>query len=729
MAQATLFVEIVPTTTGVKRNIEKDLDGSFSTAEKKGTSVFGKIGKLAKGAALAAAGAAAALTGLAIKGGFERMLKIEDATKKLEGLGHSTANVETIMGSALAAVKGTAFGLDTAATVAASAVAAGIKPGQELEKYLRLTADAATIAGVSMDEMGSIMNKVQANGRAMTENLNQLQDRGIPILQWLADEYGVTAAEMSKMVSQGKVDAETFNRVIEENIGGAALKAGESTRGAFANMMAAINRLGERVLQDIFPLVQPALSAITRALDTMTDKVGPVIERLSTGFRALKEGMTFDGDVDTLALGPFLSTFVKIGQAVSEVTGGFRAMFEAFKAGGRDVTSSGLAGFMETVGLGARALFDAFKPLFSGGLGELLGYLTPLGAVFKLLGPLLPQLVAPLGQIAEVFAGALASYLPIVAEVFAKIGEVLGGVLLAVIPVVADILGRLAGVFERMMPVVLVIAGIIADVLVSALDLLMPVVSVVLSLLDPLFSIFEAIIPPILAIAQALLPVVGILMDAFAPILITVVQIIGTALAPVLETIAAILTFVGGVITWLVQNIVVPYFTKIMAPAIRVVGDIFTTVFGGLGDFFAGIWRGIETGFKAFVNFIIDGINGFIDGLNGMGGFLSDITGGAIDFRIGKLPRLALGGVVEATPGGVAAVVGEGRYDEAVLPLGGPQLERVRAALGRGSSDRPIYMDGTLFGWVQEIANSEAKLVVNKDNRDQARRLDMGWQF
>lgn len=58
------------------------------------------------------------------------------------------------------------FILDAAATTAAAAVASGIKPGQELEKYLRLTADAATIAGVSMEEMGSIINKVQAKGKA-----------------------------------------------------------------------------------------------------------------------------------------------------------------------------------------------------------------------------------------------------------------------------------------------------------------------------------------------------------------------------------------------------------------------------------------------------------------------------------------------------------------------------------------------------------------------------------
>lgn len=276
VAQAVLYVELVPTTTGIKRNIEKELDGTFSSVEKRGTSVFSKIGGLAKGVAVAAAAAAATLAGLAIKGGFERMLKIEDAQAKLDGLGHSTATVEKIMGSALDAVKGTAYGLDTAATLAASAVAAGIKPGQELEKYLRLTADAATIAGISMEEMGSIINKVNANGKAMTENLNQLSDRGIPILQWLAEEYGVTTAEMSKMVSQGKVDAETFNKVLQENIGGAALKSGETTRGAFANMLAALSRVGVALIEDVFPHFKTVFNDITGLLDGLVDKIGPL---------------------------------------------------------------------------------------------------------------------------------------------------------------------------------------------------------------------------------------------------------------------------------------------------------------------------------------------------------------------------------------------------------------------------------------------------------------------
>ena len=122
-------------------------------------------------AAIAFAGAIATI---AISGGIARQLKIEDAEAKLRGLGNSAEDVTAIMGSALESVKGTAYGLDEAATVAATAVAAGIQPGKDLENYLRLTADAATIAGTSMGEMGSIINKTTTAGKVYADNLNQL---------------------------------------------------------------------------------------------------------------------------------------------------------------------------------------------------------------------------------------------------------------------------------------------------------------------------------------------------------------------------------------------------------------------------------------------------------------------------------------------------------------------------------------------------------------------------
>lgn len=283
------YVSLLPSGRGFSKATQDEAEKAFKGAEKSSSGFFSGVAKWAKRGTLLVGGMVAGVGALAAKGGISRALNIEDATAKLQGLGHDTKAVESIMNDALASVKGTAFGLDAAATVAASAVAAGIKPGQELENYLRLTADAATIAGISMGEMGAIMNKVQANGRAMTENLNQLQDRGIPVLQWLADEYGVTTEAMSEMVSKGQVDAETFNRVLQENIGGAALKSGETTRGAFANMMAALSRLGVAFVGDGLEGAKTFFKEVTIILDGLTERIGPWADAIQGKLKGLFE--------------------------------------------------------------------------------------------------------------------------------------------------------------------------------------------------------------------------------------------------------------------------------------------------------------------------------------------------------------------------------------------------------------------------------------------------------
>src|SRR5690554_3508964 len=124
---------------------------------------------------MAAAGAAsAAMAGLfttSLVKGVGRLTAIENAEASLRGLGHAAEEVETIMQSALASVEGTVFGLGDAASLAASTVAAGIEPGRDLTRVLKLAADAATVANVPFSEMGSIFNQVIANGRAISQKI------------------------------------------------------------------------------------------------------------------------------------------------------------------------------------------------------------------------------------------------------------------------------------------------------------------------------------------------------------------------------------------------------------------------------------------------------------------------------------------------------------------------------------------------------------------------------
>lgn len=271
--------------------------------EKEAESIGGKVGRTFERAergsaillgSITAVGVAATamFTKFILMGGFSRALNIEDAEAKLKGLGHSTEAVEGIMDSALASVKGTAYGLDAAATTAATAVAAGIKPGQELTRYLKLTADGATIAGISMSDMGRVFNKVQTVQAAYNDSLLELSEKGIPIYQLLAAEMGITAQEVKKLASEGKVSSEVFLNAIEKNIGGAALESGKTTRGAWANMQAAMARVGATIATSILPKMRDAITSVTVWFDQNADTIVDIAGKVVDAFLQMVQGIS-----------------------------------------------------------------------------------------------------------------------------------------------------------------------------------------------------------------------------------------------------------------------------------------------------------------------------------------------------------------------------------------------------------------------------------------------------
>lgn len=214
-----------------------------------GTALSDTGTKLTKYITKPALAAGTALAGLTLGKGFSRLKSIDMAKAQLEGLGHSAETVTKIMDNAMESVKGTAYGFDEAATAAASAVAAGIKPGKELTRYLGLIGDAAAQSSLSFTDMGSIFNKIMASGKISMEEINQLADQGIPIYKMLAEQLGVTQSEIRDLVSAGEVGSQDFLNAIETNIGGAAKIIGEkSFTGALSNIGASLSRIGANFL-------------------------------------------------------------------------------------------------------------------------------------------------------------------------------------------------------------------------------------------------------------------------------------------------------------------------------------------------------------------------------------------------------------------------------------------------------------------------------------------------
>jgi len=126
---------------------------------------------------------------------------------------------------------------------------------------------------------------------------------------------------------------------------------------------------------------------------------------------------------------------------------------------------------------------------------------------------------------------------------------------------------------------------------------------------------------------------------------------------------------IGATFSWLYNSIIKPTADWIAA-AVRIVGDTFTLVFGGVGDTIRGAFDGVVNFIKGVINSIIDGVNTVIDGINTVAAGVKSVTGGAVDIHLGKIPRLAKGATVLPSPGGTVAVLAEAGKPETVVDTG-----------------------------------------------------------
>ena len=106
---------------------------------------------------------------------------------------------------------------------------------------------------------------------------------------------------------------------------------------------------------------------------------------------------------------------------------------------------------------------------------------------------------------------------------------------------------------------------------------------------------------------------------------------------------------------------------------------------------FSGIWQGLTSGFKGFINFFIKGINTLIGGANKLSftapEWVPGLGGKTIGFNLPTIPLLAKGGIATAP---TLAMVGEGREHEAILPLSKLQ-SLIQRAKGTGGGGGNVY--------------------------------------
>src|SRR5690625_787916 len=142
----------MPSAQGIRGQDEQVLDKELdNVGERTGKGLYTSITKYLSGIGnkmtnaitLPAMGAATAVGGLVSALGFKRLVGMDNAQAKLKGLGIEGKQLDIVMGNVKNAVTGTTHTMADGANVAAGALAAGVKEGADLERYIRLVGDAA----------------------------------------------------------------------------------------------------------------------------------------------------------------------------------------------------------------------------------------------------------------------------------------------------------------------------------------------------------------------------------------------------------------------------------------------------------------------------------------------------------------------------------------------------------------------------------------------------------
>lgn len=788
MAEAAVAeVSIIPVARGAASRIENVLDGQGAgeaLGDQVGGGMTSRMRSVLLGTGAVVLGAAFAGLGATLVAGFNRLEGIDNARAKLQGLDYDAQQVDAVMTDALASVKGTAFGLDSAATVAASAVAAGIEPGDALQRTLSLVADTATIAGGSMEELGSIFNKVAASNRLSMAEVNQLSDRGIPVLSALADQLGVTQGEVANLVSQGAVDFATFQAAMEGALGGAAAASGTTFSGALANVEASISRIGAGLLGGVFPSLAPLFQSLTTALGPLEesatavgDQIGaaltPAIQGLSdwlatVDFTAFTNGITTF--IGALTSGDLESAGGSIGALFSELEPNLPAIGQAFSDAG-----SALGTFAgQASGLVAPAL------------GLLTGALGFLADNMETIAPFLPAIVAGFllwnaaSRAGATYTTALrtaelaAAPIYLANNIMRTRSVTIEGRLAAAKLAAAGATGtsaaatagdtaataanttaQNAGLGTRIRATAAMVAQRVAMVAGAAAS------GIATAAQWALNAAMSA--NPIMLIVIAIAALVAGLIWFFTQtelgqeIWANFTRFLGEAWANVSAWFMAVgegiatwwnglwsgigqfwtdlwnnvTTFVSAVFTGYVNGLMAigngiatwwnglwngigSFFSGLWSGITSAARSLFqgyvSWLFGigssinswwsglwnGIGSFFNGVWNGIVGAFNGIPGVIKGAINSAIRAVNGAIGGINDVlaAGGAvfgIDLAIPRIPLLAAGGIVS---GPTLAVIGEGRYQEAVVPLGPKFYESIGGNGDRGGATVHQHFEG-----------------------------------
>lgn len=494
-------------------------------------------------------------------------------------------------------------------------------------------------------------------------------------LQWFADRF--EANLINKFPQWEKTITALFDnwtgimtgfQHVFESLGGVVDKVKEKIK----------NFLDSLHLDDVF---SEAIKALPDNLERLSDWIDEHTNGIANFILIL--GGVYAGFQAFQRISRFLAPLIRFGGIVAEVIGPAASLIGIFAA---------VAGAIALLYTNSDSFATAFKNLFQTILGTVQPIVESVIGLLQTLWTSIQQLWQEhLQPMVEAFGDMLAPVLDtlgvlwltastLIQGLISLIGDLWTGVVAPMLGALADGLAALMGIIQMLWEDV--IGPVIENILNSLPDLFNNVIS---PIIKSVMEIIGGVIEIVIALwTEVLAPLITWLINTLGPSIRNIVNTIWDIVSSVVQSIAGIINGLLQIIRGIV-DFVAGVFTGDWARAWQGVKEIFVgiinaiisafelginMIIGLVNSLISFVWSGVQ----AFVNSILSTVNAVAGAL----GFSVNLQWGSPPPAIGALsiPRvpMAQGGVVT---GPTNALIGEGRYDEAVIPLGNsPQMNQ-----------------------------------------------------
>jgi hypothetical protein len=551
------------------------------------------------------------------------------------------------------------------------------------DRITRLTG----VFGNYKEAFGGIFDVINAPGGAGDLLLTYFEDASQSFVDF------VTAGQKDGSLNEFfKNSTDNFTKILDilASIGGGILDLGASPGlgqflDAIQNVTDIFNTLGQELATEDGAIAQLGvfLEEFARLTANITQS-----DAIAIFFESLAGAL---GIINTILENEIVQSFLKVVGAIGGVLLAGGVLSRSFKfigkvLGGAFALVVGGAGNASTLmlkltrffvtlgikgGLVGKVLFNVFK--------FFVRFAGPIGFVVSLLLAAVPLIIKNWDVIVGFFSGLWDS-------VTASVSSFIDG-----------LVGFFTGAFE------------------SITGFLTPFVDFFVSYFSGAFDIIRGIVDVLVAVFQIAFVLIATAVLAVWDQIKAGFKVVSDFLKPIIDKISGFFRDVFGK----VGDFVVGIWTKIkeafqkfldfIKPGIDKILGFFQNVFGKVESFFKGVMNTLIGFAEGFINFFIDGLNNIIRAINSLDIDIPvpirGIFGGAktLGFNIPpvsriNLPRLAEGGLVKATKGGIAALIGEGGRNERIEPLDSTGLSKRDRALitqlsggGQGGTTINVY--------------------------------------